>query len=392
MPFIMFLINPILWLFSMIEYFSKNSRSSKWSVIVATAIVFFFLGYSIELTNANADLGQYFSWFPNYENVNYSYLWNEAVSEKNIFVLQQFMLAFFGKLHNNNFFTGFIVTVFYMCYMYVVTTYLQRTSWQRMHSVKKETAIIFGLLIISFGWVLTSVRNPMANALIAVAIFRDLYLHKNGVVTLLFYFMALSMHVAVLPIIICRVLVGIFFPRSLWRCVLNIILGGVLVCVALYSNVTSTTSDKISTYGFGSSGGGFAGYARSSFYYQVNSLFLLCLMLLTLVLITIIKRQKIPFDRTFRRFLTTVSVLAILSYFSPTPLIDRYGMFVEIFVPLLIVNINFGRIAEKPRILFVVGLVMTGIFGFLWQIAFLSFQINISGFIVAIAKSWFSLL
>ncbi|MCC7667114.1 EpsG family protein [Liquorilactobacillus satsumensis] len=392
MPFIMFLINPILWLLSMIESFCKSSRSSKWGVIVATAMVFFFLGYSIELTNANADLGQYFSWFPNYENANYSYLWDEAVSEKNIFVLQQFMLAFFGKLHNNNLFTGFIVTVFYLCYMYIVTTYLQRTRWQGIHSVKKEAAIIFGLLIISFGWVLTSVRNPMANALLAVAIFRDLDLHKNGAVTLLFYVMALSMHVAVLPIIICRVLVGIFSSRSLWRCVLSVLAGGVLICVALYSNVTSTTSDKISTYGFGSSGGGFAGYARSSFYYQVNSLFLLLLMLLTLVLITILKRQQAPLDRTFRRFLTTVSALAILSYFSPTPLIDRYGMFVEIFMPLLIVNINFRRITEKFRTSFAVGLIMIGIFGFLWQIAFLSFQINIAGLMVAIAKSWFSLL
>nr|WP_054756813.1 hypothetical protein [Liquorilactobacillus satsumensis] len=98
-------------------------------------------------------------------------------------------------------------------------------------------------------------------------------------------------------------------------------------------------------------------------------------------------------DRTFRRFLTTVSALAILSYFSPTPpLIDRYGMFVEIFMPLLIVNINFRRITEKFRTSFAVGLIMIGIFGFLWQIAFLSFQINIAGLMVAIAKSWFSLL
>ncbi|KRN06322.1 hypothetical protein FD15_GL001524 [Liquorilactobacillus sucicola DSM 21376 = JCM 15457] len=388
----MFLISPILGLISVIESFAKYKNLNKWIVITVTVIVFFFLGYSVRLTNVNADLGQYFSWFSNYENMTYSFILSEAVSEKNVFVLQQLMLTFFSKLHNENLFTGFIVAVFYACYMYIVTTYLRQFSSAKFGFEKKRMAINFGLLIISFGWVLTSVRNPMANALIAVAIFRDLYMHKNGILTLIFYFLGLSMHIAVLPIIVCRILVGIIFSRSLLRRCFSIILGVILMLAAVDSNITSTANDKFSMYGLGSSGGGFAEYARSSFYYQVNSLFLLWLMVLNILLIMIVKKQHGSLDRTFRRFLTTVSVLAIISYFSPAPLIDRYGMFVEIFMPVVVVNVDFRRIAMGTRKALLLMLAVTVIFGFLWQLAFLKYQIDILSFMFTVIMGWLSLL
>ncbi|GAJ26265.1 hypothetical protein JCM15457_1183 [Liquorilactobacillus sucicola DSM 21376 = JCM 15457] len=56
MTFIMFLISPILGLISVIESFAKYKNLNKWIVITVTVIVFFFLGYSVRLTNVNADL------------------------------------------------------------------------------------------------------------------------------------------------------------------------------------------------------------------------------------------------------------------------------------------------------------------------------------------------
>ena len=302
------------------------------------------------------------------------------------------MLAFFAKLHNNSLFSGFVVSVFYTCYMYIVTTYLKKNNCQKNSVLKKEMATYFGVFIISFGWVLTNVRNPMANAIVAVAIFRDLYLHKKGIITVLLYLLALSMHVAVVPIIICRILTGILFGKNLLHRFLSGVLGVLLVFVGLHSNIISMTSDKISAYGLGSSGGGFAEYAHTSFYYQINNLFLLYVMLFILILITIAKRQKNTFEKQFPVFLTMITILSILSYFLPTPLIDRYGMFVEIFIPLIIVNVKFSQIKKRSRIIIYFLLMITGLFGLAWQIAFLSFQINILSFLGKVFLGFLSLI
>ncbi|RRG08367.1 MAG: hypothetical protein DUD32_10375 [Lactobacillus sp.] len=392
MTFLMLLINPMLGLIYTIHACLKNKIINRWKLIIVTAIVFFYLGISIELTNINADLGKYFSWFPNFVNISYNDLFREAISEKNFFILQKLMLAFFAKLHNNSLFSGFVVSVFYTCYMYIVTTYLKKNNCQKNSVLKKEMATYFGVFIISFGWVLTNVRNPMANAIVAVAIFRDLYLHKKGIITVLLYLLALSMHVAVVPIIICRILTGILFGKNLLHRFLSGVLGVLLVFVGLHSNIISMTSDKISAYGLGSSGGGFAEYAHTSFYYQINNLFLLYVMLFILILITIAKRQKNTFEKQFPVFLTMITILSILSYFLPTPLIDRYGMFVEIFIPLIIVNVKFSQIKKRSRIIIYFLLMITGLFGLAWQIAFLSFQINILSFLGKVFLGFLSLI
>lgn len=392
MTFLILCINPLLGLIYAIHTCLKNKHVSRLKLIIVTTIVFFFLGTSIELTNINADLGQYFSWLPDYVDVRYDDLLREAINEKNFFFLQQLMLAFFAKLHNNRLFSGFVVAVFYTCYMYIVTTYFKENSYQENSIIKKEVVTYFGLFIISFGWVLTNVRNPMANALVAVAIFRDLYLHKKNIITILIYGLALSMHVAVLPIIICRIFTGILFGKSLLHRFFNVVFGVLLVFVGLHSNIINMTSDKIGTYGLGSNGGGFSEYARTSIYYQINSLFLLWIMLFALILITIAKRQKTIFEEQFRVFLTMATVLAILSYFLPTPLIDRYGMLVEIFMPLIISSINLSQMERTARIVIYLLIISTGVLGFVWQIAFLSFQINILSFLGKVFLGLWALL
>lgn len=82
MTFLMLLINPMLGLIYTIHACLKNKIINRWKLIIVTAIVFFYLGISIELTNVNADLGQYFSWFPNFVNISYNDLFREAISEK----------------------------------------------------------------------------------------------------------------------------------------------------------------------------------------------------------------------------------------------------------------------------------------------------------------------
>lgn len=392
MSFVILLINPLLGLISIIRSFSKRILVNKWLVILITSIVFFFFGYNIILTNMNADLAQYFNWLPNYGSVSYSVLFNTAFAEKNIFALQQFMLSFFGKLQNNNLFSGFIVSLFYSSYMYINTTFISKKNMNRVSSLKSDLAINFGLMIIPFGWVLTSVRNPMANALIAIAVFRDLYLHKKGLTTLIFYFLGLSMHVAVLPIIMCRMLVGIIFSKSFILRIFNIGIATLLIFISIKSNIIDEFNNKIDTYGLGSNGGGFSQYAHSSVYYRINSLFFLWLMVLSIALLIILKRNNISFDNAFRIFLISTSILAIISYFAPTPLIDRYGMFVEIFLPLLLMSINYDKIIETRRMSLYSILLITGIFGFIWQIAYLSYQIDIYSFMVKVIEGWSSLL
>jgi len=391
MSFVILIINPLLGLISIIRSFSKRVLLNKWIVILITSIVFFFLGYNIILTNMSADLARYFAWMPSYGNISYSALLNTAIAEKNVFALQQFMLSFFGKLQNDNLFSGFIVSLFYSSYMYINTTFVDKNDINHVSSLKGDLAINFGLTIISFGWVLTSVRNPMANALIAIAIFRDLYLHKRGLTTLIFYFLGLSMHVAVLPIIICRMLVGIVFSKSFIYRILNITIATLLIFISIKSNIIDEFNNKIDTYGLESNGGGFSQYAHSSFYYRMNSLFLLWLMLLGIVLLVILKRNNTSFDKDFRIFLIFTSILAFISYFAPTPLIDRYGMFVEIFFPLLLMSINYDKISKNKKALFYSILLITGIFGFIWQVAFLSYQIDIYSFIYKIIEGWGSL-
>lgn len=392
MSFVILIINPLLGLLFSIRSFSKRIFTSKWVVISITGVVFFFLGYSVILTNMNADLEQYFSWLPNYGGISYSVLFNTALIEKNVFVVQQFMLSFFGKLQNDNLFSGFIVSLFYSSYMYINATFISKNDITGVSPLKSSMAINFGLTIISFGWVLTSVRNPMANALIAIAVFRDLYLHKKDLITITFYFMGLSMHVAVLPIIVCRMLVGIVFSKSfIWK-TFNIGTTMLLVFISIKSNIVSEFNNKIDTYGLGSTGGGFSQYAHSSIYYRINSLFFLWLMILSIALLIILKKNNTFFDNDFRIFLISVSILAIISYFAPTPLIDRYGMFVEIFLPLLLMSIDYNKISKNKKMLFYSILSITGIFGFFWQMAYLSYQIDIWNFMYKIIVGWFSLL
>lgn len=391
MPVLMLLINPLLGILTVIQSFSKN-HISRWKVIIITGIAFFFLGYNVQLTNMNADLARYFIWFNDYEDVSYNELISNAISTKNIFVIQQFMLAFFGKLQNNQIFTGFIPALFYSCYMYIITTFLGKIPGKHHSVTKKEVVIFLGLMIVSFGWVLTSVRNPMANALIAVAVFKDLYLRQKDFSTFLFYALGISMHVAVIPIIICRVLVGIFFARSLGHRSFSVVLAILFTFLALKSNILSETSGKIDTYGIGSTGGGFAQYARSSIYYQVNSLFLLLLMILTLIFLFIIRHKQAIRDTTFFDFLFVITILSILSYFMPTPLIDRYGMFVELFIPILIVTIPFNELSKNIRLLFTTLFLFISSFSIVWQILFLSYQIDICAFLLNICKGWLSVL
>lgn len=391
MPVLLLLINPLLGMLYSLQSFSKKNIN-KWEIIILTGITFFFLGYSVQLTNMNADLARYFLWFPNYENIGYTELIKNAINDKNIFIIQQLMLTFFGKLKNNQVFTGFVPAIFYSCYMYIVTTFISNGPWKNHSVIKKEIIITFGLMLLSFGWILTSVRNPIANALIGVAIFKDLYLHQKGFFTFAFYFLGISMHVAVIPIIICRVLAGLLFSQSFRHRLFSLTLAILFIFMALKSNILNETSSKIDTYGIGSTGGDFAQYARSSVYYQVNGLFLLLLMILVVILLIIIKKQKASIDTTFYSFLFFVTILSILSYFTPTPLIDRYGMFVELFIPILITIIPYSNLSYKTRLLLTTSFLFFGVFGIIWQILFLAYQIDIFSFIFTILKGWTFLL
>lgn len=388
---LLLILNPIIGLMYTVGLFSKTKINFKTLRILTVGIVFFFLGYSIILTNQNADIARYISWLPNYHFLSLNEVITQSIEQKNIFVLQPLMLSFFSKLPNIKFFTGFIPLVFYTSYSYISISFFAQTSFEKRTCNKKSWVFYFGLTIISFGWVLTSVRNPMANSLISVALFRDLFLNKRGIVTLLFYFLGLSMHVAVLPIIFCRILFGIFFSENNLKKLLSFVFGVFLLFVGLRSNVLQEFSSKTDVYGIGSTGGGFAEYAQSSIYYVINNLFLLWLMALSIFLIVIIKKQKAMNTKLFD-FLSIISVLSIVSYFLPTPLIDRYGMIIEIFYPLILMNVNFSALRKNTRFLLITGLYFTGIFGFLWQLAFLSIQIDILTFFKNIFFGWLSTL
>ncbi|AHF19423.1 hypothetical protein LES9216_00293 [Leuconostoc suionicum] len=391
MTLILFILSPVLSLVYIVESLSKYQSIYTGVKILFIGAIFFFFGFSINLINNNADLARYISWLPNYQLTNFTTIIKEAADTNNLFVIQPLILGFFSKVSDLRFFTGFIPLVFYSCFSYVSLSFIKDIRDKKGVVNSPSLSFYFGLAILSFGWVVTSVRNPMANAIISVALFRDLYLHKKGIITVICYSLGISMHVAVVPIIFCRVIFGIFFSQGIIKKTVSFAVGICLIFIGFNSNVISEFSDKADTYGIGSTGGGFSDYAQSSIYYIVNNIYLLWLMILSIVLLLIIKHQKQANVDLFD-FIIFLSCLAILSYFMPTPLIDRYGMIVQIFYPIILMTVDFYKLTKNKKFILIILLSLTGIFGFLWQVAFLSVQIDFIGFLKNIIFGWFSVL
>lgn len=390
MSVLLLILNPIIGLIYTIGTFSKSIVRFRAVKILVIGTAFFFLGYSIQLKNPNADLARYLSWLPNYEYSRLSDILHNFLLTKNVFVIQSLMLSFFSKFSNPNIFIGFIPFVFYTSYTYIYVSLFNESKFSGIFSNKKVIVFYFGLAIISFGWVVTSVRNPMANALISVALFRDLYLNKKGILTSLFYLIAVSMHVGVMPILACRILFGSFFSKQFYQKLVSLIFGIILIIISGTTNILSEFTNKADTYGVGSTGAGFSTYARTSVYYVVNNTFILWLMVLSFVVLLLIKRQTKE-KNYFYLFLRVLVLIAIMSYFMPTPLIDRYGMIVEIFLPMLLMEVNFSKLTQRQKLLSTTVLLFSGLFGLLWQIAYLTVQIDFSQFIFRCAIGWISL-
>ncbi|WP_029509682.1 hypothetical protein [Leuconostoc lactis] len=390
MSVLLLILNPILGLIYTIGTFSKSIVRFRGIKILIIGVVFFFLGYSIQLKNQNADLARYLSWLPNYEFSRVLDILHDSFFNKNVFVIQPLMLSFFSKFSNPSIFIGFIPFVFYTSYAYIYVSLFNGSKFSGFFSNKKVIAFYFGLAIISFGWVVTSVRNPMANALISVALFRDLYLNKKGILTGLFYLIAVSMHVGVMPILVCRIFFGAFFSKRFYQKLVSFIFGIILIIVAGTTNVLSEFTNKADTYGVGSNGGGFSTYARTSVYYVVNNTFILWLMILSFAALVLIKRQTRE-NNYFYNFLKILVLIAIMSFFMPTPLIDRYGMIVEIFLPMMLMEINFSKLTQRQKFLSTTALFFSGVFGLLWQIAYLAVQIDVPQFIFRCAIGWIGL-
>lgn len=390
MSVVLLILNPIIGLIYTLSTFSKSIIQFRGVKILIIGLAFFFLGYNIHLTNPNADLARYLSWLPNYEFSTISGVVQDSLSKKNVFVIQPLMFTYFSKFSDINIFIGFIPFVFYTSFAYIYISLFNLSKFRESSSKKKVIVLYFGLAIISFGWVVTSVRNPMANALISVALFRDLYLNKKGILTDLIYLISVSMHVGVMPIILCRIFFGAFFSKRLYQKLLNIILGIAIIIIAGTTNILSEFFNKADSYGIGSTGGGFSDYARTSVYYVINNAFILLIMMFSCAALFVIKKQTKE-NSYFYSFLKILILIAIVSYFMPTPLIDRYGTIVEIFLPMMLMEINFSKLTQPQRLLSTGVLVFSGLFGLVWQIAYLAVQIDFPQFIFRNVIGWTSL-
>lgn len=382
-------------------YFFKKNIFENVNVLYSALLfgcVFGFLGYSITLTNSNADLARYVYWMAGYNGISFQSIIYTAIQSKDIFVVQKLLLKFFSLTQNTRLFTAFIAFVFYSGLGYIYFSFIRNN---KLENRNRKIFVLTALLLISFGWVLTNVRNPMADSLIAVAIYRDLYLKKINFSTIFFYLVSISMHVAVIPILIVRLIIGIFCSKKISGKIFAVVISAGTVILSLQTNMVSSVLSKVSVYGIGSSGGSFAGvsstggdfsnYVNQNIYFQINNIYYLLLAIFFLILLFILHKQR-NLDSAFVNFLIVISILTIATFLLPTPLVDRYEVFILIFSPIFLLSFDMSNFKKIDRTYFWIIFGVLVICGAVIQILFLNVQINLGAFILRIILGSFSLI
>lgn len=248
------LLLPVLG-FPVVLLAASDTQKYKYSMILLLGAFFGVMGYYF-VPKIDTDLVRYFS---NYVDVMRGSSWNSIMSSgtsfDNIFIVQKFIFFIASRFNDNQVLPLITMFITYTNGLYVVTNYSQKNKI----SIRLTFIMLLLFLVgMTFAILANNTRNIVAVSFFVVAIYRDLYLRNTRLLTLLFYGMAVSMHIATVPLIMVRVTVSLIDTireKNLFRFVLTAVVLIFSLIVLVKTGLWSQVTEKGASYLMGGGSG-----------------------------------------------------------------------------------------------------------------------------------------
>lgn len=213
-------------------YIATKRKKGKLFFLLPVCIYLFVLGLYFEPT-IFSDLTRYFS---NYMDVargmNFFDYNNSFLGTEKLFVVQHTFFYVLSRFKTNQILPAITVFLVYFLGFYILSDYFKKID------TKKNVEFfcyLFFLIVVPFALVANNIRNILAVALIAVALYKDMFAKGNKLIIGLIYLIACLMHIGVVPFVLIRlfIIINNFSLKRLavWLLFFAIFCGGLLLFI-----------------------------------------------------------------------------------------------------------------------------------------------------------------
>ena len=337
-----FLITPFGLFFLLLLIFRKPSLHRRYVYFIG--LMFGMIGYCTKPLRV-IDISRYHEQLDAIRNLPVSSAANwmdDGLIIKNIFFWTV------AQMHDNQ-----LLQFFSLFIIYSICAYLLSDSLKDSKAELFSRLFVLEILLVPFYNVFSNVRNVTAFALLALAVYRDLYRNKKDFVTLILYIVPCYVHMAGLVIIAIRVLLPVIKRMSYAGMILTFGIPTAAVTyyprlrnISLPGNIGKILSRAIWK--------GYASIVRTSEYAQeaqshgsfiVNRLIatVFCVILFYLI----VRYQKIyrGKDRDKYEYSLYISIITIIGFMMSVMGVVKYWVFMYLiyisFIPILIEFVHY---------------------------------------------------
>lgn len=183
-------------------FYASDTQKYKLSFVFLFALFFGIMGFYF-IPKFGTDLTRYFS---NYIDVmrgsSFSSIFTFLSPIDKLMITQQLIFFVASRFENDQILPLITMFIVYFNGFYIVT------SFSRENKLNGKITLAMLLLFAicpTFSLLANNTRNIVATSFICVAMYRDLYLHNHSFTTLVFYFLGMTTHIAVIPLVVIRI-------------------------------------------------------------------------------------------------------------------------------------------------------------------------------------------
>lgn len=330
--------------------FSKDTLH--WKKYLWAAVLFVFvLTYSYH-PEGNSDLTRYVEWIKMAKSS--SYFGYVEFMDDGLYVTN-FLFWLAGHLEMPYLVPAFTTAVVYAITLYITCDFAERNQLQKWIPY----VLILQVLMLPYVTIINNVRNIFAFAIVILAVYRDVYLNKRNVTTLLLYIVPIFVHKTSFVLILLRllsILAGRYLVLSLVIALLiptflNFLLPYIPQISSL-GTVGKIIGDALLTaYRSMTSTSDWAMTVMTGKYYLANRYFSYLmsgiLFVITSISLTKLKRKESNPIRKYLYFLSLIYIITIATYVFRTPVYWRFFAIVIVASgPILILLLKDMRLKK----------------------------------------------
>lgn len=348
-------IFPVLSLYITILLLIKNREKNfkivnPFTIPFVNGMFFGILGFSMRYKHTDNDLTKYFNQISNMSHLKFY----QIVKPNEFLIFRDLLFYYISRTDKYllAFITGFTV---YFIFSYIIVDYIKEYD-SNLRCGEVLGFIIISISIIPIFNIIVNVRNVISFAFVTLAIYRDIYKKNRNIFTILFYAIAIGIHIsALIPIVvrlICKfvtkfrtvaVIIGIFLTNiidSLYRH--HIFLANGIIS-GLFNNLINKAYYYINW-----NDGGWATEIENSLSNKINRITGLVLLIFIVVLTQIIIKKQNKKDVDTRisnsfnllNFVFMNSVIALGCLQIKTGAFWRFELISIFFLPILLTLIK----------------------------------------------------